>query len=64
MTKSMPIGKEFVYNHPRSIYAKILNVYEQWYVIRTTRNTPTCEKDVILVPEINKVGSEAILIEV
>ena len=60
----MPIGQEFVFNHPRSIYAKVLNVYEQWYVVKTTRDTPTCEKDVILTPEISEIDGKAILVEV
>lgn len=62
--ETMPIGQEFVYNHPRSIYAKILHVYEEWYVIKTTRDTPTCEKDVILTSKITEIEGKAILVEV
>ncbi len=65
---TMPIGKEFVFNHPRSIYAVILNRWcepsGEFYVVRTTRDTPTCEKDVILTPEKDEIDSTAILIEV
>jgi len=61
MKHTMPIGQEFVFNHPRSIYAKVLNIYEKWYVVKTTRDTPTCEKDVILTPEIENIDKTAIL---
>lgn len=67
MKQKMLIGKEFVYNHPRSIYAVILNKWcepnGKYYVIRTTRDTPTCEKGVILTPEMDKIDDKAILIE-
>jgi len=74
MSNPTPFNQEFVYNHPRSIYAKVImrckdaNVKDgqkcDCYLIEVTRDSHICKKGTLLTPDVEEIDETAILLEI